>query len=99
MCERFGFAPGSSQTQITTIHRKLGFSKLSGDASADEVDKILRGTRSVRFEEIVGAMRSKYPDHGNLTTLLFSARAAVKAQASEAGITYDRHQGDPGPKA
>jgi hypothetical protein len=33
-------------------------------------------------EEIAGTMRSKYPDHGSLTTLLFSARAAVKARAS-----------------
>jgi hypothetical protein len=33
-------------------------------------------------EEIVGAMRSKYPDHGNLTALLFSGKAAVKARAS-----------------
>jgi glyoxylase-like metal-dependent hydrolase (beta-lactamase superfamily II) len=36
-------------------------------------------------EEIVGAMRSKYPDHGNLTTLLSSAKAAVKARASKLG--------------
>ncbi len=61
---------------------------------ADEADKILSGTRSYNqdfaeaarsfgtLEEIVGTMRSKYPDHGNLTTLLFSARAAVEAQAS-----------------
>jgi glyoxylase-like metal-dependent hydrolase (beta-lactamase superfamily II) len=33
-------------------------------------------------EEIIGAMRSKYPDHGNLTTLVSSARAAVKPRAS-----------------
>jgi glyoxylase-like metal-dependent hydrolase (beta-lactamase superfamily II) len=64
------------------------------EARDDEAEKILNGTRSyiqdfaeaVRsfgtVEEIVGAMQSKYPDHGNLTTLLFSARAAVKARAS-----------------
>ncbi len=60
----------------------------------DEAEKILNGTRSYlqdfaeaarsfgTVEEIVGTIRSKYPDHGNLTTLLFSARAAVKARAS-----------------
>jgi hypothetical protein len=64
------------------------------EAPDDEAEKILNGTRSYiqdfaeaarslgTVEEIVGAMRSKYPDHGNLTTLLFSARAAVKARAS-----------------
>jgi glyoxylase-like metal-dependent hydrolase (beta-lactamase superfamily II) len=64
------------------------------EARDDEAEKILNGTRSYiqdfteaarsfgTVEGIVGAMRSKYPDHGNLTTLLFSARAAVKARAS-----------------
>ena len=64
------------------------------EARDDEAEKILNGTRSYirdfakaarstgTVEELVGAMRSKYPDHGNLTTLLFSARAAVKARAS-----------------
>ena len=64
------------------------------EAPDDEAKKILNGTRSYiqdfaeaarsggTVEEIVAAMRSKYPDHGNLTTLLFSARAVVKARAS-----------------
>jgi hypothetical protein len=68
-------------------HKKPG-------APDDEAEEILTGTRSYiqdfseaassfeTVEEIVSAMRSKYPDHGNLTTLLFSARAAVKARAS-----------------
>jgi glyoxylase-like metal-dependent hydrolase (beta-lactamase superfamily II) len=64
------------------------------EAPDDEAEKILNGTRSYiqdfkeaarslgTVEEIVAAMQSKYPDHGNITTLLFSARAAVKARAS-----------------
>jgi hypothetical protein len=64
------------------------------EARDDDAEKILNGTRSYiqdfaeaakslgTVEEIVGAMRSKYPDHGNLTTLLFSAKAAVKARAT-----------------
>ena len=64
------------------------------EAPDDEAEKILNGTRSYiqdfaeaarsfgTVEEIVGAMRSKYPDHGNLTTLVFSAKAAVKARVS-----------------
>ncbi len=64
------------------------------EAPDDEAEKMLNGTRSYiqdfakaarsfgTVEEIVGAMRSKYPNHGNLTTLLFSARAAVKARTS-----------------
>ena len=67
------------------------------EARDDEAEKILNGTRSYirdfaeaagsfgTVEEIVGAMRSKYPDDENLTTLLFSARAAVKARASKLG--------------
>jgi hypothetical protein len=35
------------------------------------------------IEEIVGAMRSKYPDHGNVTTFLFSAKAEVRATSSQ----------------
>jgi hypothetical protein len=64
------------------------------EARDDEAEKILNGTRSYiqdfaeaarlfgTVEEIVGAMRSKYPDHGNLTTLLSSAKAAVQARNS-----------------
>ena len=62
------------------------------DARDDEADRILSTTRtyirdfaeafrsSATADEIVAAMRSKYPDHGNLTTLMFSAREAVKAR-------------------
>jgi glyoxylase-like metal-dependent hydrolase (beta-lactamase superfamily II) len=60
--------------------------------ASDEAAPVLEATRSyIRdFAEAVGvsasardvvtAMRSKYPDHGNLTTLLFSASAAIKAR-------------------
>ena len=40
--------------------------------------RISSSARSVA--EIVDAMRAKYPDHGNLTTLLYSADAAFKAR-------------------
>jgi glyoxylase-like metal-dependent hydrolase (beta-lactamase superfamily II) len=62
------------------------------EARDDEADRILSTTRtyirdfaeafrsSATADEIVAAMRSKYPDHGNLTTLMFSAREAVKAR-------------------
>jgi len=58
----------------------------------DEADRVLSGTRayiqdfaeayqsSETADEIVAVMRSKYPEHGNLTTLMFSAREAVKAR-------------------
>ena len=64
------------------------------EAPDDEAQKTLDGTRSYiqdfaeaarsfgTVEEIVGTMRSIYPNHGNLTTLLFSAKAAVRARAS-----------------
>ena len=60
----------------------------------DEAEAILRGTRSYihdfaeaarscgTAEELIGQMRSRYPNHGNLTTLYFSADAAMKAKAS-----------------
>jgi hypothetical protein len=72
---------------VVAGHKKL-------EARDDEAEKILNANRSYiqdfievvgalgTFEEIVGAMRSKYPGHGNLTTLLFSARVAAKARAS-----------------
>jgi glyoxylase-like metal-dependent hydrolase (beta-lactamase superfamily II) len=72
---------------VVAGHKKPG-------APDDEAGKLLTGTRSYikdfaeaassfgTAEEIVSAMRSKYPDHGNLITLLFSARAAVKARTS-----------------
>jgi len=59
----------------------------------DEAHRVLSGTRayiqdfaeayrsSGTADEIVAAMRSKYPDHGNLTTLTFSAREVVRARA------------------
>jgi glyoxylase-like metal-dependent hydrolase (beta-lactamase superfamily II) len=55
------------------------------EAPDDEAEKILHCTRSYiqdfaeaarsfgTVEEIAGAMRSKYPNHGNLIALLFSA--------------------------
>ena len=58
----------------------------------DDGAAILAGTRSYiqdfaaasrslgTAEDIVAAMRAKYPDHGNLTTLHFSANAAVQAR-------------------
>jgi glyoxylase-like metal-dependent hydrolase (beta-lactamase superfamily II) len=80
---------------IQRLHPRIvvaGHKKL--EARDDEAEKILNANRSYiqdfievvgalgTFEEIVGAMRSKYPGHGNLTTLLFSARVAAKARAS-----------------
>lgn len=59
----------------------------------DEAERVLSGTRayiedfaaafrsSQTAEEIVATMRSKYPEHGNLTTLMFSAREVIKARA------------------
>ena len=64
------------------------------DASDDEVGAILDGTRayirdfaeaarsSSTVGEIVAAMTAKYPDRGNLTTLLFSAQATVRARSA-----------------
>jgi glyoxylase-like metal-dependent hydrolase (beta-lactamase superfamily II) len=61
------------------------------DASDDDVSTILDGTRayirdfrdavaaSTTAGEVVGIMKTKYEDYGNLTTLLFSARAAFPA--------------------
>ena len=60
------------------------------EARDDEGTKILNGTRAYirdcaaaagsmgSAQEIVEAMQAKYPDHGNLTTLLYSARETVK---------------------
>ncbi len=62
------------------------------EAADDDVAGILNGTRAYirdfaeaagsagSVEDLVGAMRAKYPDHGNLTTLLFSASAAFKGR-------------------
>lgn len=59
------------------------------DAADDEPDRILNDSRAYiqdfaeaagsasSVEELVGTMRAKYPDHGNLTTLLYSANAAI----------------------
>jgi len=58
----------------------------------DEAERVLSGTRayirdfadafhsSETAAEIVTAMRAKYPEHGNLTTLMFSAREVIKAR-------------------
>ena len=58
------------------------------DASDNDLEMILDGTRSYIRDyrdavaasssagEVVEIMKNKYPDYGNLTTLLFSARAA-----------------------
>jgi hypothetical protein len=58
-------------------------SRLDGDVIVLEghelrVIEVGQGDIAPSGREIVGAMRSKSPDHGNLTTLLFSAKAAVK---------------------
>jgi hypothetical protein len=41
--------------------------------------EISRTANTIR--EIVSAMCKKYPDHGNVTTLLYSANAVVQARA------------------
>jgi len=63
------------------------------DTGDDEVDRILDGTRDYirdfaeaaksasSVEVLVGAMRAKYPDRGNLTTLMVSADAALKRKS------------------
>jgi glyoxylase-like metal-dependent hydrolase (beta-lactamase superfamily II) len=63
------------------------------EARDDEAERILSGTRayiqdfaeayrsSSTADELVAVMRSKYPEHGNLTTLMFSAREVIKARA------------------
>ena len=63
-------------------------------SSDEEVGEILDGTRAYirdfaeaakspsTASEIVAAMTAKYPDHGNLTTLLFSAQAAVRRSSA-----------------
>ena len=60
----------------------------------DAAAPVLEGTRayirdfaeaaaaSADSRELIAAMRAKYPDHGNLTTLVFSAAAAVKRKAA-----------------
>ena len=64
------------------------------ELSDDDVPAILEGTRDYirdfaeaaarasSARDIVGAMTARYPDRGNLTTLLFSAGAAARAKAS-----------------
>ena len=37
-------------------------------------------TAATRAREVVAAMQAKYPDHGNLTTLVFSAAAVMEAK-------------------
>ena len=61
--------------------------------ASDEAAPVLEGTRSYirdfaelaetsrAARDIVAGMQSKYPDHGNLTTLLFSASAAIRSRA------------------
>jgi glyoxylase-like metal-dependent hydrolase (beta-lactamase superfamily II) len=61
----------------------------------DEAQRVLSGTReyirdfaeafrsSATAEEIIAVMRSKYPEYGNLTTLVFSAREVVKARTKK----------------
>ena len=63
------------------------------EASDEDVSVILGGTRAYirdfaqaaasadSVEALIAAMRAKYPDHGNLTTLVFSANEAMKAKA------------------
>ena len=63
------------------------------ETSDEDVSVILNGTRAYirdfaqeaatadSVAVLVGAMRAKYPDHGNLSTLVFSANAAMKAKA------------------
>lgn len=65
------------------------------DAGDDEVDRILDGTRDYirdfaeaaksasSVEVLVGVMRAKYPDRGNLTTLMVSADAALKRRTHQ----------------
>ncbi len=60
----------------------------------DAAAPVLAGTRayirdfaeaaaaSTDSRELVATMRAKYPDHGNLTTLFFSAAAAIKQKAA-----------------
>jgi glyoxylase-like metal-dependent hydrolase (beta-lactamase superfamily II) len=61
-------------------------------SSDEDVAGILDGTRryirdfadsvtaATRAREVVAAMQAKYPDHGNLTTLVFSAAAVMEAK-------------------
>lgn len=61
------------------------------EASDEDAAGILDGTRGYISDfadafaaagdpnEVVAAMQAKYPDHGNLTTLVFSAAAAIEA--------------------
>ena len=68
-----------------------GHKKLEAD---DEATRILGETRAyirdfaaatavaTSPDEIVQPMTAKYPAHGNLTTLYFSAHAAMKARAA-----------------
>ena len=63
------------------------------DAADDQAEGILSGTQAYirdfaeasnsagSVEALVSAMRVKYPGHGNLTTLLHSADAAMKARS------------------
>ena len=80
-------------TALDTIEKLSPRAVVAGhkrpEARDDEAERILNGTRSYiqdfaaavsssgTVEQIVGVMRSKYPDHGNLTTFLFSASAAA----------------------
>ena len=62
------------------------------EASDEDLSAILDGTRAYirdfakaaasadSVQTLIGAMRAKYPDHGNPTTLVYSANAAMKAK-------------------
>ena len=74
-----------SPRAVVAGHKKAG-------APDDNVAEILDGTRTYirdfaavaesagSARDIVNAMRERYPDHGNVTTLIASASAAIKAR-------------------
>lgn len=63
------------------------------DASDEDVSDILDGTSAYirdfaqavasadSVEPLIATMRTKYPDHGNLTTLVYSANAAIRTKS------------------
>lgn len=85
-----------SVEQIAALHPKAVVAgHKRPDARDDEPDRILGGTteyiksfrtaaaRAASPSELIKAMRAIYPEHGNLTTLIFSASSALKARSVE----------------
>ena len=83
----------ASLDALERLHPRIVVAGHKKPDADDQGNRVLQSTRAYILdfanvtasarsaEEIVGFMRAKYPDFGNLTTLMYSTQAALKARS------------------